>query len=68
MSIDKLDDIVNKYNKTYHNMKMKPVDIKAKAYIDSNKEIINKDPKFKIGDIVTTSKYENIFGKGYTPN
>ena len=27
--IDKLDDIVNKYNKTYHStIKMKPVDIK----------------------------------------
>ena len=35
MSIDKLDDIVNKYNNTYHNMKIKPVDVKAKAYIDS---------------------------------
>ena len=27
--IDKLDDIVNKYNNTYHNtIKMKPVDLK----------------------------------------
>ena len=27
--IDKLDDIVNKYNNTYHNTtKMKPVDVK----------------------------------------
>ena len=24
--------------------------------------------KFKIGDIVRISKYENIFAKGYTPN
>ena len=28
--IDKLDDIVNKYNNTYHNtIKMKPVDVKS---------------------------------------
>ena len=27
--IDKLDDVVNKYNNTYHNtIKMKPVDVK----------------------------------------
>ena len=27
--IDKLDDIVNKYNNTYHNtIKMKPIDVK----------------------------------------
>ena len=29
--IDKLDDIANKYNKTYHTtIKMKPVDLKSK--------------------------------------
>ena len=27
-----------------------------------------KDPKFKIGDIVRTSRDKNIFAKGYTPN
>ena len=37
--IDKLDDIVNKYNNTYHNtVKMKPVDVKSSAYIDFNRE------------------------------
>ena len=67
--IDKLDDIVNKYNNTYHNtIKMKPVDAKSNTYIDSSKKINNKDPKFKIGDIVRISKYTNIFVKGYTPN
>ena len=58
--IDKLDDIVTKYNKTY--------DVKSSTYIDSTKEFNNKDPKFKIGDIARISKYKNIFGKGYTPN
>ena len=28
----------------------------------------NKDPKFKIGDIVRISKYKNILVKSYTPN
>ena len=66
---DELDDIVNKYNNTYHStIKVKPVDVKSKTYIDSSKEINNNDPKFKIGDIVRISKYKNIFAKGYTPN
>ena len=31
--IDKLDDIVNKYNKTYHSAtKVKPVDTKSNTY------------------------------------
>ena len=51
--IDKLDDIVNKYNNTCHStIKMKPVDVKSSTYINSSKEINDKDPKFKIGDIV----------------
>ena len=67
--IDKLDDIVNEYNNTYHRtIKMKPVDVKDNTYIDFKKEINNKDPKFKVGDHVRISKYKNIFAKGYTPN
>ena len=32
--IDKLDDIVNKYNNTYHStIKMKPADIKSSKYV-----------------------------------
>ena len=47
--IHKLDDIVNKYNNTYHStIKMKPVDVKSNTYIDSSKEINDKNPKFKI--------------------
>ena len=53
MFIDNLDDIVNNYNSTYcRTIKMKPVDVKPNTYIDSSKEINDKDPKFKIGDIV----------------
>ena len=43
---------------------MKPVDVKPNTYVDSSKEISEKDPKFKIVDNVTISKYKNVFGKG----
>ena len=67
--IDKLDDIVNEYNNTYHRtIKMKPVDVKDNTYIDSRKEVNDKDPKFKVGGHLRISKYKNIFAKGYTPN
>ena len=67
--IDKLDDIVNEYNKTYHKtIKMKPIKVKDNTYMDSIKEVNDKDSKFKVGDHVRISKYKNIFAKGYTPN
>ena len=66
--IDKLDNIVNKYNNTYHStIKMKTVDTKLNTYIDSSKEINEKDPQFKVGDIVRISKYKKN-AKGYTAN
>ena len=67
--IDKLDDMANKYNNTYHSkIKMKPVAVKSNTYIDSSKEINNTDPKLKIGYIVRILKYKSIFAKVYTPN
>ena len=67
--IDKLDDIVNEYNNTYHRtIKMKPVDVKDNTYIDSMQRSNDKDPKFKADDNVRISKYKNIFAAGYTPN
>ena len=67
--IDKLDDILDEYNNTYHrSIKMKPVDVKDNTYIDFEKEVNNKDPKFKVGDYVRISKHKNIFAKGYKPN
>ena len=66
--IGKLDDIVDEYNNTYHTtIKMKPADVKGNTYINADKEINNKDPKFKAGDHVRISKYKNIFAKGYIP-
>ena len=69
LNIDKLDDIVNEYNNTYHRtIKMKPVDVKDNTYIDFEKEVNDKNPKFKVGDHIRISKYKNIFAKRYTPN
>ena len=66
---DKLDDILDGYNNTYHTtIKMKPIDVKDNTYINTSKEINNKDSKFKVGDRVRISKYKNIFAKGYMPN
>ena len=44
-------------------MKVQPVDVKSSIYIDFIKENNDKDPKFKIGDIVRISKYKNISSK-----
>ena len=67
--IDKLNDMVNEYNNTYHTtIKMKPIDVKDNTYINTDKKINNKDPKCNVGDHVRISKYKNIFAKGYTPN
>ena len=66
--IDKLDDIVNEYNNTYHRtIKMKPIEVKDNTYIDSIKEVNDKDSKFKVGDHVRISKYKNIFAKDIRP-
>ena len=67
--INKLDDIVNEYNNTYHTtIKMKPIDVKDNTYINTDKETNDKDPKFKVGDHVRRSKYKDIFAEGYAPN
>ena len=51
--IDKLNDIAKKYNNAYHTtIKMKPINVKDKTYIDFKKEVNDKDPKFKVGDHV----------------
>ena len=55
---DVLDDIVNKYN----TIKTKPIDVKnnKRVYIDEHNE---KDSRFKVGDRVRISKFNNIFAK-----
>ena len=69
MYIDKLDDIVKKYNNTYHTViKMKPINVKDNTCIDFKKEVNDKDPKYKVGNHVRIAKYKNLFTKGYMPN
>ena len=69
VSFDVLDNIVNKYNNFVHrSIKMKPIDVTSESYAKHNEDSNEKDPKFKIGDHVTISKYSNVFAKGYTQN
>ena len=68
MHIDKLDDIVNKYNNIYlSTIKTKPGDVKSNTYVDYNKEINWQNSIFKIGDIIRISKNKNIFARDYDP-
>ena len=66
---DVLNDIVDKYNNTYHRtIKIKPIDTKFDSHAEYNVDSNEKHPKFKIGDHLRVSRYENIFAKVYTPN
>ena len=67
--INKLADIVDEFNNTYHStFKIKPVDVKSSIYIDFAVEINDKDTKFEVGNHVTISKHKSIFAEGYTSN
>ena len=69
VDIDKLEDIVNKYNNTYcKTIKMETIDVKSSTYFDFNEENNKEGPKFKADDHVRISKYKNIFAKGYIQN
>ena len=59
--IDKLDNIVNKYNNTYlSKIEMKPVDVKSSIYIDFGLKKNDKYPKLKVGYHVRIQKYKNF--------
>ena len=46
---DVLDDIVNKYNNTFHKtIKMKPIDVQSDSYAEYNVDSNENDPKFKV--------------------
>ena len=47
---------------------MKPIDVKGNTYVNVDKEVTDKDPKFEVGDYLRISRYKNIFTKGYTRN
>ena len=66
---DVLNDIVDKYNNTYHRtIKIKLINIKSDSNAEYNVDSNEKDPKFNVCDYVRTSKYKNIFAKGYARN
>ena len=57
--INKLDDIVNEYNDTYHRtIQMKPIDVKSNTYIDFNAE--NNVLKVLNLELVIMQKYQNM--------
>lgn len=72
--INKYQELVNKYNNTYHRtIKMSPNDVNStneKSLLDTvyNHLKVFKKPKFRVGTHVRISKYKHIFEKGYTPN
>ena len=47
---------------------MKPIDVNLSTYIVFDVKNNDEDPKFKVGDHVSISKYKNFFVKGYIPN
>ena len=47
MHINKLDDIVNEFNNTYHRtIKMKSVDVESITYLNFDTQNNKNDPKF----------------------
>ena len=55
--IDKLDDIVNKYNNAHHiTIQTKPADVNRSIYINFNKKDKKRGPKFKVDENVRISK------------
>ena len=66
---DVLNDIVNKYNNTYHKtIKIKPINDKNDSFAEYKEESNEKDPRFKVNDYVRISKYKNIFAKEHATN
>ena len=53
MCIDKLDETINKYNKTFHRtIKMKSINVNPSMYIDFNIKNNKEGCKFDVGDYV----------------
>ena len=66
--IDKLDDIVDKYNNAYLSIiKINPINLKPSTYIDLSVANNGVYLKFKAVGNVGISKYKNIVAKDYTP-
>ena len=66
---DLLDNTVYKYNNKYHKtIKTKPICVNSDSFAEYNEESNEKNPKFKVGDLVRILKYKNIFAKGNSRN
>ena len=62
--IDKWNDIVHKYNNTYHStITMRPVGVESNTYVDSSKEIIDKDPNLKLVKLLEHQKIKIFLQK-----
>ena len=59
--IDKLDDIIDKYNDTYHStIKMKAVEVKSNTYLDYSKVVKKLMIKILNLKLVIMLEYQNI--------
>lgn len=64
----------SKYNTKHRTIGMKPKDIKPNDgklllhYFSLKKKKSSRKSKFKVGDAVRVSKYNNVLEKGHTPN
>ena len=55
-------------NTVHRTTKVEPINVTSDSYAEYNGDSSEKDPKFKVADLVRISKYNNIFAKGYTQN
>ena len=63
-----MNKLVDQYNNTYHHsINKKPINADYSASTE-NIETNPKSPKSKVNDRVRSTKYNNIFSKGYTEN
>ena len=69
MYINKLSNIVDEFNNAYHKTtRLKVLDVKPSIYIDSDVENNDKDPKFKVGDLLEYYNTKKYFAKNYPKN
>ena len=63
-----LNKLIDQCNNIYHHsINKKPINADHSALTEKI-ETNHKAPKFKVNDRVITTKYKNIFSKGYTEN
>ena len=63
--VNKLNDIINKYNNTNHiTIKLMSVVVKSSTY-DFNIENDDTEPKLEVWVNLRISKYKKFFAKGY---